>query len=327
MRDPLAITDRSVLVPERVAPLLALCDGTRDLSGLKAGLALRNGMQLSSLALADLLDQLNSALLLENGAYRPALEQVLKEYREAEYRKPSRAGTAYPEDPRELASTLEGFCEGAPRHSELQPSVATLVGMVSPHIDYERGHETYAELWKTAAPALEDVELAIIFGTDHAGGPGALTLTRQDYATPLGVSPTERDIVAGLADVLGPDRAFAEEVHHINEHSIELALVWLHHFLNGRTCPIVPILCGSFQHFFDAEGDPAEDEAIGAALELLKETTAGRRTLVIAAGELAHMGPAFGDLRADRYRRPRQAVGRGRGIDSRHMPGGRPRVL
>ena len=42
-----------------------------------------------------------------------------------------------------------------------------------------------------------------------------LTLTQQDYVTPLGALPTDRDIVNGLADVLGPQRAFAEEIHHI----------------------------------------------------------------------------------------------------------------
>ncbi len=72
--------------------------------------------------------------------------------------------------------------------------------------------------------------------------------------------PTDRRIVDGLVDVLGPERALTEEIHHIGEHSIELALVWFHYFLEGRPCPIVPILCGSFQHFLTGEGDPAEDE-------------------------------------------------------------------
>ena len=167
--------------------------------------------------------------------------------------------------------------------------------MVCPHIDYMRGHETYAELWQRAAPSLDDVELAIIFGTDHSGGSGMLTLTRQDYVTPLGALPTDRDIVNGLADVIGPQRAFAEEIHHIKEHSIELASVWFHYFIGGRPCPIVPILCGSFYDFIIGKESPSEDDGISAALEYLKKATAGRKTLVIAAGDLAHVGPAFGD--------------------------------
>ena len=70
---------------------------------------------------------------------------------------------------------------------------------MSPHIDYERGWQTYAQLWRRCSGALDDVELAIILGTDHKGGPGALTLTRQSYASPLGTLPTARP--AGLQRV------------------------------------------------------------------------------------------------------------------------------
>jgi hypothetical protein len=167
--------------------------------------------------------------------------------------------------------------------------------MVCPHIDYARGHATYAELWQRARSGLEEIELAIVLGTDHMGGPGTMTLTRQSYATPLGVLPTDVGVVEGVADVLGPDTAFAEEVHHVNEHSIELALVWMQHFLDGRPCRVVPVLCGSFHNFVTGEDDPGSDERIDAAIAALRQATAGRKTLVIAAGDLAHVGPAFGD--------------------------------
>ena len=72
-------------------------------------------------------------------------------------------------------------------------------------------------------------DLAIIFGTDHSGGLGKVTPTRQSYATPYGVLPTANGIVDRLADALGEEEAFAEELHHRKEHSIELASVWLHH--------------------------------------------------------------------------------------------------
>ncbi|MBM3933640.1 MAG: AmmeMemoRadiSam system protein B [SAR202 cluster bacterium] len=153
-------------------------------------------------------------------------------------------------------------------------------------------------MWNRGAAALKDVELAIIFGTDHAGGPGRLTPTRQNYATPLGTLPTDRDIVDGLADVLGPSEAFAEELHHINEHSIELAAVWFHYAAGGRTVPVVPILCGSFHQFITGEAGPGQDRAIGAAVDYLREATKGKNTIVIAAGDLAHVGPAFGDPNA-----------------------------
>ena len=128
-------------------------------------------------------------------------------------------------------------------------------------------------------------------------GPGTITPTRQSYATPLGVLPTDVDAVDDLADALGGEAAFDEELHHANEHSIELALVWLHHFMDGRPVDVVPVLCGSFHRFVTGEEDPESDDRIGAVVEALRRAAAGRRTLVIAAGDLAHAGPAFGDPR------------------------------
>ena len=295
LRDPLGLSERTVLVPQELTPMLALLDGTRDEAGLQASLALRTGLQLSLSQVREFVAGMDAALMLENGTYRDAASQALSDYRGAASRRPARAGLVYPSDPEELARVIEEYAAHAPADGAPLPASATLKGLVSPHIDYERGGQTYAQLWRMCATALDDVELVIVFGTDHAGSPGALTLTRQSYATPLGVLPTDRDLVDGLAGVIGPERAFAEELHHVNEHSIELAVVWLHHYMGGRACPMVPVLCGPFEEFVTSDREPESDEVIGAALEYLATATAGRKTLVIAAGDLAHVGPAFGD--------------------------------
>ena len=184
--------------------------------------------------------------------------------------------------------------EGRAPAVEPLPASTKVTGVVSPHIDYERGWQTYAQLWGRCSGALDDVELAIILGTDHKGGPGALTLTRQSYASPLGTLPTDREVVDGLAGVIGEGEAFEEEIHHLSEHSIELAAVWFQRVI-GREVPAVPILCGSMFEVV-AGGDEVEgygrlDDAIGYLEGVMRE----RRTLVIAAGDLAHVGPAFGD--------------------------------
>ena len=309
LRDPLGLSESTALIPQQLVSLLALCDGTRDLATLQAGLALRTGLHLAVPEIKELVARLDAALLLENGAYERVSREALEKYRDAQYREPSCAGGVYPADPDSLASELKAFCAEVQIDRPTEPSPANLLGMVCPHIDYNRGHETYAQLWQAAAPAMEDIELVIVFGTDHSGAPGALTLTRQDYATPFGVMPTETQIVDGLADVLRQDTAFAQEIHHINEHSVELALVWLHYFLGGQSRPIVPILCGSYQDFVAGEADPEKDESIDRVLSTLKEATAGRRTLVVAAADLAHVGPAFGDpLPLDAVARSRLAV-------------------
>ena len=295
LRDPLGLTDKAAIIPQGLVPLLSLCDGTRDLGRLRVGLELVTGIRLSASQVENFCAELDSALLLENGAYRTAVQEALQHYRRASHRAPRRAGSVYPSDPDALSAAIIGYCDGTPESGDVPTRSGVLAGVVCPHIDYERGGVTYARLWQRAAPDLRDIELVVVFGTDHAGRAGSLTLTRQSYATPFGVLPTDRKIVDGLADVLGAESAYAEEVHHLNEHSIELAVVWLHHFMDRRAVPVVPVLCGSFEGFINGESDPSQDGSINAALDYLREATADRRTLAIAAADLAHVGPAFGD--------------------------------
>lgn len=294
LKDPLSMATESVLIPQQLLPLLALCDGTRDIQGLQSAFQLRTGARLNDEAMQDIMLQLDAALLLENGMYKAAVQQKLLDYRQADQRPSSHADLVYPSNPDDLTKAFAEYVGKAPEIGETETPPGDLVGMLCPHIDYDRGHKTYAELWERAKPSLDDVELAIILGTDHSGGLGMITPTRQSYATPHGLLPTDTEIVDGLADALGQERAYQEEIHHLNEHSIELVSVWLHHYMK-RACPLVPVLCGSFHHYIVGPGDPSEAPHITDALDYLREVTRNRRTLVIAAGDLAHMGPAFGD--------------------------------
>jgi AmmeMemoRadiSam system protein B len=292
LRDPLGLSGTAVLVPPELSPILSLLDGTRDLAAIQAELTEQVGVEFPADRLGMLLQGMDDSMLLENGSYHAAKARMTEEYRDPPHRRPSHAGLVYPAEPDLLAEDLAGYA-----NSEIValPSTARVTGIVSPHIDYERGGATYSELWRMCADAVQYVDLVIVLGTDHSGGAGRLTLTRQNYATPLGTLPTDLELVDGLAEILGPEHAYGEELHHINEHSIELALVWMHHYMGGRAVPVLPILCGSFHEFVMAEGDPGEDDNITAAIQYIREATAGRRTLVVAAGDLAHVGPAFGD--------------------------------
>jgi predicted class III extradiol MEMO1 family dioxygenase len=57
----------------------------------------------------------------------------------------------------------------------------------------------------------------------------------------------------------------------------------------------VPVLCGGFEPFVEGNADPTEDAVLNSALQILGDAASSQRTLVVAAGDLAHVGPAFGD--------------------------------
>jgi AmmeMemoRadiSam system protein B len=289
LRDPLRLSERSVMIPQELAPLLVLCDGTRDAGALRAALMVRFGLRLSAEVLERLLETMDEALLFEGVRFEHAREDALAQYRAAPFRPPALAGLSYPAAPDELRAALDALL-GAASALPLEGGR----GLVSPHIDYARGGPVYAQVWKRAAAMARAAELAVVLGTDHSGGIGRITLTRQHYATPYGVLPTATEIVDQLAEALGPEQAFAEELHHRGEHSIELAAVWLHHMRAGRPCRLLPVLCGSFGPFVQGQADPESDPCIAAFLAALRPLLVQGNALVIAAADLAHVGPAFG---------------------------------
>lgn len=301
LRDPLRLSQQTVALPQELAPLLSLCDGTRDVSALRAALMVRFGMQVGLSVLQEIVTALDEALLLEGPRFEAAYEEALQAYRTAPCRPPALAGTSYPADPQELRLLLRGYLDVAD---------VTLLseggrGLISPHIDFARGGPVYARVWKRATRMVQEARRVILFGTDHAGGAGRITLTRQNYATPFGILPTAVDVVDALAQRLGEEEAFAEELHHRSEHSIELATVWLHALRDGQACELVPVLCGSFSPFISGQASPAADAAFSACVDVLRPIAAEPGTLVVAAADLAHVGPAFGGPPVDLVGRAR----------------------
>jgi len=124
-----------------------------------------------------------------------------------------------------------------------------------------------------------------MIGTDHYGGHNPITLTRQHYATPYGVVPTNVEIIDRLAAAIGEKIAFAGELYHRGEHSLELPLVWLHHLTRHRQVEVVPILCGRLL---------PQGQVLKSLLPALQTVATGRKAFYIISGDLAHVGPAFG---------------------------------
>lgn len=300
LRDPLALSEKQLLVPQPYIPVLALCDGSRNLGTLRAALAMRYGLFLTTQRLEGFLTALDEAFLLDNRRSQAARQSAQADFRQAPFRPAASAGQAYPAEPVELAEYLQAFLDLQSK-PQAAPENGTVHGLVSPHIDYERGGPVYAQVWSQAARAAQEADLAIIFGTDHFSEGFAFSLTRQNYATPYGVLPTAVEIVDRLASKLGEAEAFAGELHHRNEHSIELAAVWLHHIRAGQPIEIVPILTGALEHMLHP-GSAGPGVDLAAVLDILRDAMRGRRAIVIAAGDLAHVGPAFGGEPADASR-------------------------
>jgi AmmeMemoRadiSam system protein B len=276
--------------------MLIFCDGRRTMVEVHEAFSQHVNLPLDFSIVERTLEQLDSAYLLDNEQSRQAIENRLHNYHSLPHRPPALAGLSYPADPAELTRSFIEFGQGDNLNGS--PSAGWPPwqgrGIISPHIDYHRGGPVYAQVWKRAKAAVQEADLVLIFGTDHNGGLGKITLTEKAYATPYGVIPTEPELVRRLADAVGPT-AFDEELHHRKEHSVELSAVWLHYTRQENPPPMIPILCGSFHHFVMNGGHPDNDPLLSRFVEALKKETAGRKVLAVASVDLAHVGPNFGD--------------------------------
>ena len=292
LSDSLGISQKMLFIPGSLVLLLTLMDGTRDEGTLRTGFELRTGTPISNSTIEQILSQLDEALFLENERFSHVFETALTEYRAATSRPPALAGKSYPADAGELKLFIQRyFDESGVRESECHKDVK---GLICPHIDFQRGGHIYAEVWSRAKAAVREAELAVILGTDHNEGEGSITLTRQDYETPWGIIPTAQDVVEELVSEIGED-AFRHELNHLGEHSVESAIIWLHYLVGDKPLYLLPVLCGSFQPFVQHNKSPLTETHIASTIEILKSVCNRQRTIIIAAADLAHMGPVFGD--------------------------------
>ena len=203
------------------------------------------------------------------------------------------AGGAYPKQANVLKRELNRYLAALPNFQPPVSNLSSLRGIISPHIDYARGGAAYAAAWRAMQPAAQQADLAIILGTDHRGTGQLFTLTHQSYATPYGVLPTAQVISQSIAQVIGPQRAYAAEHFHSIEHSIELPLVWLHHMREGAPIEVLPVIVGSFWDEMQRGRSPSTNAQVIAFVSALKNAMRGHSVIVIASGDLSHVGPVF----------------------------------
>jgi hypothetical protein len=295
LRDPMQLSDHVLLVPQALGPLLAMMDGSWDAVQLESILALRHNVRLEVGLLGSLIKSLDDAYMLDNERLSSARARQVEAYRAAPHRPAALAGVSYPDDPDELRAYLDAYLET--EAADVLPGAGR--GLLSPHIDFERGGAAYARIWKRAQRVANEAELVVILGTDHySDEPGSLTPTRQSYATPYGVLPTDVaavDAIAAAIDAaaLNGQRAFDGELRHRGEHALELVLVWLHHMRGGRPVPVIPILTGSFSGYLQGNDAPICDPRLAALVAAIRSACAGRNTLFVSSGDLSHVGPAF----------------------------------
>jgi AmmeMemoRadiSam system protein B len=289
LQDPLGIAKKSVLIPPKATPLLMLCDGTRSLQEVQSAFFSMYGLDIKTHELEGWLDVFDDAAFLDNEEFQRRKKLAEKDFRAASSRSMTLADEIYPSTQEDLSTSLDAYLA----HTQSLDHDRELTGMICPHIDYARGWRVYAEVMARARKAINDAELIIVLGTDHFDDGNPLSMTQQSYKTPYGVLPTNIGMVKSLHDSIPEIDIFQGELRHRFEHSIELALIWLHHMRAGSPVEVLPILCGTHDLYFEDEMQ-AEKSWVSTLVSFIREISKRQKTLLVAAADLAHVGVAFG---------------------------------
>jgi AmmeMemoRadiSam system protein B len=293
--DRLRLTDDVVRVSALEWSWLRLFDGRHTLRDVQVEAIRRLGGRPVPLdVLQRLARQLDDSLFLDG----PRYQERFRDLAAAPIRPPS-CTTSYGAHPENLRRQLDRLFTGpggAGRPGVPRPDERFQAALV-PHIDYARGGRSYTWAFKEVferTPA----RLFVIVGTSHYSL-HRFTLTRKHFQTPLGIVPTDQDYIDRLVRHHG-DGLFDDEVAaHLPEHSIELEVVFLQYLYTDRPFRIVPLLVGSFQDCIEDGREPAEQEDIGRMIEALRaaERETAEPICYLISGDLAHIGPKFGDAR------------------------------
>jgi len=167
----------------------------------------------------------------------------------------------------------------------------SILGVVAPHLDYERGWHNYAAAYK-ALNADNRPDRVVILGTNHFGIGDGVVLSEFGFATPMGVMPADMASLKFLEESLGKKRMYADQMDFLGEHSIQLHLPWLQHLYGD--VPVIAALVPDPIRPVSEDGERASTAEFVHALKLALDELGGR-TLFIASSDLSHVGPQFGD--------------------------------
>jgi len=317
LRDPLGFSDKIVFLTPDIFFIVSLFDGKHSILDIQAAYTRQFGDLLFSDRVKAIIEQLDGCLLLESARFHEVQERAIAQFKSAPVRPASHAGISYERDADALRTQLEELFNNVKELGEpygisaatgvssisgadassagaAEASSLWLKGLIAPHIDIHRGGlcfaESYAELLRSSK-----AKTFIILGIAHMQTKRRFVLTDKGFDTPLGVMPSDRELIGRIVRNCSTD-FFADEFSHRNEHSVEFQAVFLRYIYRGRDdVRIVPVLCSSYEQIYGSglpDDDPEFNEFTAALVDACRER--GDDICFIAGVDLSHLGRRFG---------------------------------
>jgi AmmeMemoRadiSam system protein B len=176
------------------------------------------------------------------------------------------SGMFYPENPDVLRDMIkQELSQAIPASITTAPKV-----LIVPHAGYIYSGSIAASAFVLLQPCRQLIKRVVLIGPSHrVGFNGAALSSADDFDTPLGTIPVDKDAQAklsGIADIHVINKA------HAAEHSLEVQLPFLQCILDKFA--IVPIVAGD-----------ADPQLIAKIIETL---WGGPETLIVISSDLSH---------------------------------------
>jgi AmmeMemoRadiSam system protein B len=289
--DPMILDPFSFLVWNLLTGESEIADLRREIA------AYADGVDVPENRILHIVERLREGLLIESPEVEKKRRELADDFRSSRIRPARFAGRGgYAVEPDALVKEIDGYYRselgaGAPDRSKRGPLPR---GILSPHIDFRRGGPCYTHAYRPVVEA-DPPDTALVLGVAHLSPPSPFALSDKTYETPLGAIEPDLDFIDAFRK-RSPDGLMSDEIVHRGEHSIEFQAVFLRHAHPKTDLKIVPILCSSFEPVPGGarpSSDPRIEDTIGALAETIK--TSGRKVLIVAGVDFAHVGPRFGD--------------------------------
>lgn len=289
--DEAGYTDEIASLPIDDVRWLAQLDGTltgRDISDL----AVATGDRFDIERFISVVAMLDARGFMDSPTFRERRRRVEQEFNDLTVRPAAFKGLSYPADPVELATMLDSILGTVA--DDAIPDQAP-VAIIAPHIDLRVGGDSYGPAYQ--ALSRSDASTFVVFGTSHRMSYDAFMLSSKDFDTPIGMLPTDREMIAEFRRRL-PFELTSNDIAHRSEHSIEFQAIFIRHIFRDRDIAIVPILTGSLYEYVElAHGRAGDDWRLTVLYATLAETARSlqRKICCVAGADMSHIGRKFGD--------------------------------
>ena len=188
---------------------------------------------------------------------------------------PAVAGAFYTASASALRDEVKRYLEEAEKAVKPQKRVA----IVCPHAGYVYSGKCAAYSYASASNWKEKGITAVIIGPNHTGVGTPISVSFDDWKTPLGEMKCDAELAQAICD--SDKMAKRDETAHLNEHSSEVQVPFV------QMCAPDAKMVGVCMGWQDIGAAETLGRAVAAAVGKLK-----RNVIVIASSDFTHYEPA-----------------------------------